>query len=218
MRRRFSVITVIVVILLGATLFLTHERILLAVGDFLVVQDGLQPADVIHVIAGSDERIDYGIELYQQGYGKQILFTGGSFLLHNENYGHRAKERAVKNGIPIEAIAIDDSKITSTFEEVVRLKEFITQSMVPINSVIVVSDPHHMRRSRWTYRQVLGDRVRLGMAPVPFELSPYKPKWWTECDSKKFVKDEYMKIIYYYARYKYSWGPLRKWLDSLDQD
>ena len=67
----------IIVGLLGATLFLTHERIFLAVGDFLVVRDKLEPADIIHVIAGEDYRTDYAIHLYQQGYGRLLFFTGG---------------------------------------------------------------------------------------------------------------------------------------------
>jgi len=37
------------------------------IGDFLVVEDDLRPADVIHIIAGDDYRTDYAIQLYQQG-------------------------------------------------------------------------------------------------------------------------------------------------------
>jgi len=60
-------IIVICVVLLGTISFLSKDRILLAVGDFLVVQDELKPVDVIHVIAGDDYRTDYAIQLYKQG-------------------------------------------------------------------------------------------------------------------------------------------------------
>jgi hypothetical protein len=74
-----------------------------------------------------------------------------------------------------------------------------------------------MRRARWTYRQVLGDGFEVLMAPVPFELSPHKRRWWTDADTRAMVKEEYAKILYYYARYRYSWGFAKDWLASLDR-
>ncbi len=215
---RVMAIIIFFVVLFGATLFIYNEHILLAIGDFLVVQDKLEPADVIHVIAGPDYRTEYGIQLYKQGYGRQIFFTGGWCPLHNENHGQRGKERALKQGIPLEAISLNDSKITSTYSEVVRLKEFIAQSQAPIDSVIVVSDPHHMRRARWTYRQVLGDQFSVQMAPIPFKLIPYHSRWWTDGKSRKMVRDEYVKFLYYIARYQLSWGVVKEWLASFDRD
>jgi uncharacterized SAM-binding protein YcdF (DUF218 family) len=195
-----------------------RERVLYAIGDFLVVQDKLQTADVIHVIAGPDEYTDYAVRLYQQGYGKRIFFTGGWCREHSDYHGDRGRRRAGAQGVPAEAIATDDSHVTSTYSEVVRLREFIRQSETPIQSVISVSDPYHMRRARWTYRHVLGDGVRVYMPPVPFEFSAYKRSWWMDSASGQMVKDEYLKILYYYARYRFSWGLLREWLASLDRD
>ena len=199
-------------------LYLTHVSILLAIGDFLVVQDELQPADVIHVIAGPDDRTDYAIRLYQQGYGRQLFFTGGWCTFHNYYHGRHGQERVLEQGLALEAIAIDESVVMSTYDEAVRLKEFIAHSQTPISSVIVVSDPYHMRRSRWTYRQILDDQVSLQMAPVPFEAGPYQRYWWTDEASRQYVKEEYLKIVYYYARYKFGWGPLGEWLASLDRE
>jgi uncharacterized SAM-binding protein YcdF (DUF218 family) len=213
--------TLIVAAVLGlfmAILYLTHEPILLAIGDFLVVRDELQLADVIHVISGPDDRTDYAIQLYQQGYARHIFFTGGWCSFHNYYHGQHGRERALEQGVSAEAIAFDDSQVTSTYAEAVRLREFITQSQTPLRSVIVVSDPYHMRRARWTYRQVLGDQVRIQMAPVPFDRSPYQRRWWTDEGSRGYVKSEYLKIVYYYARYRLGLGPLKEWLASLDQE
>ncbi len=203
-------------VLLGTTLFLIHERILLAIGDFLVIQDELQPADVIHVISGPDDRTDYAIQLYQQGYARQIFFTGGWCVFHNYYHGQHGQQRALEQGVPSEAIAFDDSQVISTYDEALRLKEYIAGSQTPIRSVIVVSDTFHMRRARWTYRHVLGEQISIQMAPVPFELSPYQRRWWTDDESRQYVKEEYLKMAYYYARYQLSWGPLKKWLASFD--
>jgi uncharacterized SAM-binding protein YcdF (DUF218 family) len=207
-----------VVVLLGAMVYLGREPILLSIGDFLVVRDDLQPADVIHVIAGSDNtRIDYAIQLYQQGYAKKIIFTGGWCPCLEANAAEYGRERALQQGIPPQAIAVDGSEVTSTYAEIGELKELIIHSQVPIRSVIGVSDAYHMRRARWTYRHVLGDQVNVEMAPVPFDSSPYQRRWWTDGASRQYIKDEYLKIAYYYARYQFGVGPLGKWLASLDR-
>jgi uncharacterized SAM-binding protein YcdF (DUF218 family) len=213
---KLVILSVLIVLLLCAAVFLVHEQVLLAIGDFLVVKDDLQPADVIHVIAGPDDRTDYAIQLYKQGYGKLIFFTGGWCTYHDLYHGQHGRELALQQGVPPEAIAIDDSWVTSTYSEVVRLKEFVAQSPTPIRSVIVVSDAYHMRRARWTYEKLLGDQVRVQMAPVPFEVSPYQRRWWTDKASREYVKEEYLKMAYYYARYQLSWGPLKEWLASFD--
>jgi len=203
---------------IGLIMFTGRESILSRIGDFLVVQDKLQQADVIHVIAGPDKYTDYAVQLYRQGYGKKIFFTGGWCQLHNAKHGERGRERASANGVPPQAIAVDESPVTSTYSEVVKLKEFIDRSEMPVRSVAVVTDPYHSRRARWTYRQVLGDELALCVAPLPFELSQYQRRWWTDQGSRRMVKDEYLKILYYYARYKFTWGWVKNWLASLDRD
>ena len=156
MHRKYRALFLIALFFAGVFLYLTHEQILLAIGNFLVIRDELQPADAIHVIAGDDYRTDYGIELYKKGYGKLIFFTGGWCIFHHYYHGQHGKERSINQGVPIDAIAIDESKVTSTYSEAVRFKEFVAQSRVPIKSIIVVSDPYHMRRSRWTYQRGSG--------------------------------------------------------------
>jgi len=218
MTRKRASLAVVAIGLIGLTSFLLRAPILSGVGDFLVVQDKVEVADVIHVIAGPDEYTDYAARLFQQGYGKKILFTGGWRRTHKENHGDRGRDRAVANGVPSQAIVADDFPVTSTYSEVIRLKAFIERSEEPIRSVVAVSDPYHMRRARWTYRHILGDKLELRMAPIPFELSPYSRRWWADMESRRMVKDEYLKILYYYARYKFAWGWLREWLASFDKD
>jgi len=201
---------------IGALLVL-RERILVFAGDYLVINDSLEPADVIHVIAGPDYRTDYAIHLYLHGYGRMIFFTGGWCRYHKLYHGQHGTDRARAQGIPLEAIAVDESHVTSTYSEAIRFKEFAVHCQAPIHSVIVVSDPQHMRRARWAYRQVLGPEIRIQMAPVPFESSPYKRRWWTDAQSRAMVGSEYAKILYYYARYQFSWGPVTEWLASLDR-
>jgi uncharacterized SAM-binding protein YcdF (DUF218 family) len=202
----------------GILLFAFRERWLLAIGDFLVLQDPLHPADVIHVIAGEDYRTDYAIQLYKQGLGKTLFFTGGWCTIHHYHHGEHGQARSLAQGIPMNAIAFDDSSVTSTYTEAERLKEWMAQSPTLIHSVIVVSDPFHMRRARWAYRRLLGKGVEVQMAPVPFEWTPYRRRWWTDQLSRQYVGEEYEKFVYYILRYQISRGKLRDWLASMDRE
>ena len=216
--KKYFFVFLIAIALLGTNIIIFHERILFFIGDFLVIKDEIHPADLIHVIAGEDYRTDYAICLYKLGYGKRIFFTGGWCTSHNHYHGEYGKTRAMDQGIPLEAIGIDDSHVTSTYSEIVRLKKFIDESDKPIHSILVVSDPHHMRRARWAYRQVFGKEITFLMAPVPFDLTPYRHRWWVERESRAMVKEEYLKFVYYIARYQLSWGFLKDWLASLDRN
>ena len=213
---KFLYIFTIVLLLLAVIAFFARETIFQAIGDFLVIQDDLYAADVIHVIAGKDHRTEHAIQLYKQGYAKTLFFTGGWCTFHNYYHGEHGMQQALAQGVPREAIAYDDSSVTSTYSETVLLKAWIDQNPTPIRSVIVVSDPFHMRRARWTARQVLGEGVEILTAPVPFEKTPYNQQWWVDETSKRYVKEEYQKLVYYLLRYKYSWGWLSEWLASYD--
>jgi len=213
---KFIIVIAVSLLLILVVVFISRETVYQAIGDYLVIQDDLQTADVIHVIAGHDHRTEYALQLYQQGLGKQLFFTGGWCTSHNYNHGEHARQLALDQGVPVDAIAFDDSVVTSTYSEAERLKVFIDENPNSIESVIVVSDPHHMRRARWTYRRVLGNEIQVQMAPVPFDSSPHQRRWWTDWSSWRMVKDEYQKTVYYYARYKFSVGPLEEWLASFD--
>jgi len=187
-------------------------------GDYLILEDDLHPVDVIHVIAGDDFRTEYAIQLYKQGYSPVLFFTGGWCSTYGYYHAAHARELALNGGVPIESIVIDDSEVTSTYSETVLLKAWFEQSPIPINSVILVSDPFHMRRLRWTARQVLGREIELLMAPVEFEVTPYEREWWRNEWARDYVKDEYLKLFYYVARYQLSWGILQEWLATLDKE
>jgi uncharacterized SAM-binding protein YcdF (DUF218 family) len=213
-----SKIILIGLALLGFILVLFREQWLLFIGDFLVIKDTLHPADVIHVIAGEDYRTDYAIQLYKQGYGKTLFFTGGWCTFHDYYHGVHAKERSLAQGVPSEAIAFDDSKVTSTYSEAEKLKDWITHNPNPIRSVIVVSDPFHMRRVRWTYSKVLGHQVQVYLAPIPYEKTPYQQKWWKDASSRIYVRDEYLKLSYYFLRYQYPTSNWSSWMATFDRD
>ena len=215
--QKLLIALIVLLALLGA-LYLFRKKLALALADFLIIEDPIQHADIIHVIAGGDHRTNYGISLYQQGYGDVLFFTGGWCTLHHDVHAEHSQQMALEQGVDADDIFIDPTEITSTYMEAERLKAYIETSPKEINSVIIVSDAFHMRRARWAYRRVLGKEIDLIMAPVPLELSPYQREWWRDTESTTMIKEEYLKSFYYIVRYQLSWGKLNVWLASLDTE
>jgi uncharacterized SAM-binding protein YcdF (DUF218 family) len=215
LKRIFTCMVILVVfcgLLLAFIMF--SKQINSALGKFLIVQDNLYPADVIHVIAGDDYRTEYAIQLYKQGFAKTIFFTGGWCTQHGYYHGEHGMQLAVSEGVPLEDIAYDDSPVLSTYDETLLLKKYLDNNMPSVKSFIVVSDPFHMRRTRWTNQMVFGKGMNIIMAPVPFDQTPFKQQWWTDDSSRAYVRDEYKKMIYYFFRYKLGWN----WLAFLDKN
>jgi uncharacterized SAM-binding protein YcdF (DUF218 family) len=208
-----SLLLLIAVFLLFFALMKIREQIELRVGNFLIVQDSPAPADIVHVIAGDDYRTEYAIQLYKQGLARTIFFTGGWCTNHKYYHGVHGMQLALQEGVPQEAIAYDDSPVFSTYDETVLLKKYLDKNLPASQSIIVVSDPFHMRRARWTNEMVFGKGMKIIMLPVPFEKTPFLLRWWTDVASRRYVGDEYKKMIFYYFRYQLGWT----WMKFLDK-
>ena len=198
--------------------FLNREQILMQIGNYLVVDEPVGRADIIHVIAGDDYRTDYAIELYRNGSAPMVFYSGGWCTEHGYYHGAHGRERSLAAGIPAGGIATDEATVTSTYMEAQRLKAWIDQSPHPVRSVIVVTDAFSTRRTSWVFHWVLGNEIRVQMAPVPFDRTPYRQQWWKDAASRAYVRDEYSKLAYNLLRYRLSSGWLQRWLASLDTE
>ncbi|HRV96437.1 MAG TPA: YdcF family protein [Anaerolineae bacterium] len=178
-------------------IWLNRTSLLGAIGDFLVVSDAPQPADLIHVLGGNHRRGEYAAELYHQGYADKLFFTGQSLnmdrvpKLKRTTYG-----QALSHDVDLKNIILPDVTATSTYEEALALKQLLHDKPT-IKSVIIVSDGYHMRRVCWTFSHVIGDRARLFFVPIPAAMSPVIPRWWQKRQSRKILSQEYAKLLYY---------------------
>ncbi len=187
------------------------------IGDYLVVEDQLEKADLIAAVSGPEYRIVYASELYTRGLGATLFFTGGYSQENQRIEASWSKYIATTHGVPEEAIATDDSAVLSTHDEAVLLKSYIDAHADTIKSVTLVTDPYHSRRARWIYKKVLGPDIQLYMAPVPRSRTDFPKYWWTEAKSRKIVFTEYVKLAFYYLRYQVASGNFQKWLSQFDQ-
>lgn len=104
MRYRISLLLLFIAIL-------ALRPLLASLGRWLTIEpEPLVPADLIHSLGGSMERLDYGVSLYRQGYGRRLFITGSDDALLYRRY-------VEAQGVPPAAISPARSWATSTYEE-----------------------------------------------------------------------------------------------------
>ena len=113
--------------------------------------DNMTPADAIIVLGAYvrqdgqlstmlRERLDTGIELYQEGLANKLLMSGDHGRVEY-NEVRAMKDYAIDKGIPSEDIFMDHAGF-STYETMYRAKEIFE-----IDSAIVVTQEYHLPRA-----------------------------------------------------------------------
>ena len=90
------------------------------------------------------ERINHGIELYNDGYVGKLIMTGGTGEGNTHSDAYIAKQYAVSQGIPESDIMTEDTS-TITQENLENSKLIMDENR--FDTTIIVSDPLHMRRA-----------------------------------------------------------------------
>ena len=131
---------------------------LLGVAAWIVLvgeRDQAAPADAIIVLGAAaydakpspvfEERIRHGIDLYQRGLAKKLIFTGGyggGGARFSES--QVARRYAMREGVPAKAILIESASRNT--QENLRQAVLLMQAN-DLHSAIIVSDPLHMSRA-----------------------------------------------------------------------
>ena len=90
------------------------------------------------------ERINHGIWLYENGYVNYLVLTGGVGEGNEKSDAFVAKQYAVENGVPEQAILIEEQS-TITEENLEYAKAIMDAHAM--DTAIIVSDPLHMKRA-----------------------------------------------------------------------
>jgi len=170
--------------LLFLFLVVTKDYWLRGLGNFLVLEDVVKPADAIVVLAGHDEeRVKYAVQLYNQKYAKWIVMSGPQ--------ADKMKQEAVDAGIPEDKILLEQ-KTVHTYQHPLFVKAVLQER--GLTSAIVVSSPYHMRRTAMLFNRAF-DRSGIKVMFCPVKESWFKPRhWWKTADSRRVVYSEYVKM------------------------
>ena len=200
------IITAAIIVILLTLPFATYRFWLPEIANYLIVQDKLAPADVIVVLSGNGSRYRHAAKLFKEGYANYVLLDYNeedTFNVLGVKFDPQKmiKDFAVSNGIPSDRI-LTEGRCTSTYEDILYAKENISKNQ--FKSAIIVSNNFHMRRVYLTFQKIFKeDTVKAIFIPVPMEISGVNPDiWWTNEDDFLKVINEYIKLFFYYFKYR----------------
>ena len=162
----------------------TKDYWLRGLGNFLVVEDVVKPADAIVVLAGHDEeRVKYAVQLYNEKYATWIIMSGPQ--------ADKMKQEAVESGIPEDKILLEQ-KTVHTYQHPLFVKAILQGH--GLTSAIVVSSPYHMRRTAMLFnRAFYHSGIKVMFCPVKKSWFNAR-RWWKTAESRRVVYSEYVKM------------------------
>jgi uncharacterized SAM-binding protein YcdF (DUF218 family) len=176
------------------------------IGDWLVVQDPLQKADVIFVLGGTlYERPLEAVELYREQWApritlmRQIADYGEAELMRRGVSYMREVDQQVavmgKLGVPASAITILE-QANSTAQEADTLYRVAAQERW--RKVIIVTSKQHTRRARLVMqRRMAGTGVDVMMRYSRFDAADTE-HWWRNRSTLRFTLFETQRLFGYW--------------------
>jgi len=202
----FAVMAVIVI----AVIYFSSGKILITVGEFLVIDEDPEHSDAVIVLNTGMEyypRLIEAAKLYNQGYVKKIVINGNrksdtlrelemkGFQVCCPWYEERFRILDLFD-IPrkaILAISVEDAYDTISEAQAVG-KELVKKR---ISSIIIVTSKSHTRRARHIWESIWKDQFDILM--VSARRDPYSShSWWKSGRQIRWVLSEYGGWIYYF--------------------
>jgi uncharacterized SAM-binding protein YcdF (DUF218 family) len=167
--------------------------------------DGPQPAprasDAIVVISGDEQmaRFAEGVNLYEQGFGKYLVFSGAAFDNGTSN-ADVMRGLAVDRGVPDAAI-LEEPLGEDTWGNAVYTRQVLEDHS--LQSAILVTSPYHLRRAQETFDAAYaGSGIQLMVHAAP-DSEWRKLSWWQQPDTRRLTFTELQKLAYIFATGQY---------------
>ena len=173
-----------------------RQQVLNGLGEFLVVSDPLEHADLIYVFAGDfwGSRVLLGADLGSKGWAPKVimsggLYSGGGFV--NRYAGDLAIDFAVQKGYSRSLFLSVPFDARSTIDE--------ARVMGPIfhrlgaRRVLLVTSNFHSRRAAQVFRRFLPEFEFLMEGSPHQTFDPHA--WWKTPEQRHLLFSEYEKMI-----------------------
>jgi uncharacterized SAM-binding protein YcdF (DUF218 family) len=187
-------------VLVGALIVVAAA--LLVPGLFLdTPQPPPQVSDAIVVISGDEQmaRFQEGINLYKQGMGQYLVFSGAAYDNGTSN-ADVMRELAVKRGVPDRAI-LDEPFGEDTWGNAVYTRQVLEDH--GLRSAILVTSPYHARRAKLTFDAAYaGSGIQLKVHAAP-DSQWRKLSWWQQPATRRLTFTELQKLAYIFATGQY---------------
>jgi uncharacterized SAM-binding protein YcdF (DUF218 family) len=160
--------------------------LLAGLGRLLVVDDSLEPADAIVVLAARESRARGAAALYQRGLAPRIVLARVPSRRDTQARVLRAA------GVPATAIAQLGRVTENTRDELQA--EFDYAQAQGFRRVILVTSPYHTRRVALIWQQTARGRMAASVHATPYErFEPYL--WWTSTTHLRYGLHELGGIV-----------------------
>jgi len=187
-----------------AYLLIFYTPLIWIVARPLKISQPLEKADCIVVFAGGvgesgkagqgyEERVQYVVSLYKQGYAKNIIFSSGYIYAIKE--AEIMKALAVSLGVSPDAIILE-KKAANTYQNVKYSSSILRDRHM--TKAIVVSSPYNMRRIALVSKKISPD-IRFIYEPLPYSLFFGDGKR-VELKHISAILHEYIAIVFYYFK------------------
>jgi uncharacterized SAM-binding protein YcdF (DUF218 family) len=135
------------------------------------------------------ERYKYGVNLYQKGYGRNLIFSGGN-LWGNPSEAEAMAGMAISDGFPIASIIMEGHS-ESTWQNTLFVKQILLKNK--LESVILVTSPYHTLRAKTMFED---KGIKTVSAPVP-DSEFYNASGAEQVRIARLVIMEYIKLGLY---------------------
>jgi hypothetical protein len=146
-------------------------------------------------------------EEFKTGSYQRIFTTGGPVEGsdgYTNDYNTSASvgaEALKKFGVPDDLVQMVPSRVTTrerTYSSAVALRDWFREHNAPVQSINVLTEGAHARRTRLLYQEVFGRSMTVGIIAV--SNPDFNPRqWWRYSDGAREVIGE--SIAYVYARF-----------------
>jgi len=157
-------------------------------------------ANAIAILGGDEEgeRATRAVVLYREGYAPTLVLTGLQQGVAPVPAGLNWRAEFLEaGGVPRSAMRFE-LQARNSYTEAVQLLALMRKE--GWRTLIVVSDPPHMRRLAWMYADVF-DGSGLEVVLVASQPDWWQPDgWWRHEKSGQFVIQELIKLGYYAAK------------------
>lgn len=162
--------------------------------DYHKLNEKIEKCDVILGFGSHDLNVARTCaELYLNGYGEKIIFTGGfgriTKNLWNMTEGEKFAQVAISMGVPKDKIIIEN-KASNTGENISKTKKLLKESNLHPTSFLIVDKPYRERRTFATIKKQWPE-IKFIMTSPPYSYEEYCEFY----SHSEISKDEFISIM-----------------------
>ena len=207
MRSRIFIYLGLGVIGICVLAYFVHPIVLRSVGAYLVVEDVLEPASAIVVLAGrAPLRALEAARLYKDGWAPRIILNQpqreedfyafsslGIDFVEEHEYD---REALLHSGVPDDAIMVIEEEVENTLAEI----RAVLRSLYPPKetTLIIVTSNYHTRRTAAIWNHLTDGQVKGLIRWSRSDTSFDTTTWWKNRRSIRYLVNEYMGLINYW--------------------